>query len=109
MKLIAYQRKLFGVRSLKVRSMMHATVHLFSSRSSRLTWKTRFLHVIQFLCWDDYNWFQNNPNDLFLVLEKMCILTAESKSAAYYANVIFTKAITMVSSSKSFIALRLGQ
>lgn len=40
----------------------------------------------------------------FLVLDKVCIPIAKSKSAAYYANVIFTKAIAMVSSSKSFKA-----
>ena len=39
----------------------------------------------------------------------MCIPIAKSKSAAYYANVIFTEAITMVSSPKSLKALRLGQ
>ena len=39
----------------------------------------------------------------------MRIPIAKSRSAAYYANVIFTKAITMVTCPKSLKALRLGQ
>lgn len=61
------------------------------------------------LCWDYCNWFQDNLNNLLLILDKMCIPIVKSKSAAYYANVIFTKAITMVSSSKTFRILKLGQ
>lgn len=42
-------------------------------------------------------------------MDAMYNRTAKSKSAAYHANVIFTRVITMVSSPKSLKALSLGQ
>lgn len=88
---------------------MCPSAHQAAFYSSKLPRTTSFFHMIHFMCCDYWSWFQNNLNNLFLVLDKMCIPTAKSKSAAYYANVIFTRAFSMVSWSESLKALSLGQ
>lgn len=75
----------------------------------KLPCKARSVHGSHFVCCKQGSWFHDNLNNLFLVLDKVCIPTAKSESPAYYANVIFTRSITMVSSSKSPRALSLGQ
>lgn len=88
--------------------MMGPTAHYLVLRTAN-SLETQDFSMLLRLCWDYCNWFQDNLNHLFLILDKICIPIVKSKSTAYYANVIFTKAITMVSSSKSFKALKLGQ